>query len=101
MPEDRIASIARIAHVDAGEWLLLIEAEQARGEARKAYGSLVKRLGIAALLALASVPGMASVSHIDAGTAYYVRGLRRLARFLHRAFAPPSRSDDHAGMLAL
>ncbi len=56
MPTDQIARIARIAHLDGGEWLLLIEAEQAKGEARKAYGSLIKRLGIAALLGIALVP---------------------------------------------
>jgi DNA-binding transcriptional regulator YdaS (Cro superfamily) len=60
VPEDRIAEIARVAHADAGEWRLLIEAEQARGEARKAYGLLVKRLGIAALLAIATAPAMAA-----------------------------------------
>lgn len=60
MPEDQIARIARVAHGDPGEWLLLIEAEQARGEARKAYGTLVKRLGIAALLAIATAPAMAA-----------------------------------------
>jgi hypothetical protein len=60
MPEDRIAILARLAHADAGEWLILIEAEQARGEARKAYGSLIKRLGIAALLGLVCLPAMAS-----------------------------------------
>lgn len=60
MPQERIAEIARIAHVDAGEWMLLIEAEQAKGEAKKAYGSLVKRLGIAALLGMMATPAWAS-----------------------------------------
>lgn len=60
VPEDRIAQIARVAHEDAADWLVLIEAEQAKGEARKAYGSLVKRLGIAALLAVVALPATAS-----------------------------------------
>lgn len=72
IPEDRIAQIARIAQVDAGEWLILIEAEQARGEARTAYGKLVKRLGLAALLALAVAPVLASTSQNPAGNVYYV-----------------------------
>lgn len=59
-PAERIAEFARIAHMDPAEWVVLVEAEQTKGEARKAYGSLVKRLGIAALVALASVPAMAS-----------------------------------------
>lgn len=60
LPAERIAEIARIAQVDPGEWVLLIEAEQATGEAKKAYGSLVKRLGIAALLGLLATPAWAS-----------------------------------------
>lgn len=59
MPQEQITRIARVAHVDGGEWLILIEAEQAKGETRKAYSGLVKRLGIAAVLAVLSVPGMA------------------------------------------
>lgn len=59
-PAERIAEFARIAHLDPAEWVVLVEAEQAKGEARKAYSSLVKRLGIAALLAIASVPALAS-----------------------------------------
>jgi transcriptional regulator with XRE-family HTH domain len=62
VPAERIAELARIGHVDAGEWLILIEAEQAGGEARKAYGSLAKRLGLAALLALLAAPALASQS---------------------------------------
>lgn len=34
IPEDRIASLARLAHLDAGEWLVLVEAEQAQIEQR-------------------------------------------------------------------
>jgi len=101
MPNEQIARIARLAHLDAGEWVLLIEAEQNTGEAGKAYGSLVKRLGIAALLDLASVPGMASISHIPTGTAYYVNRLRRLARFLRVASLLPTDGAEHADMLAL
>lgn len=60
LPAERIAEIARIAHLDPGEWVILIEAEQAKGEARKAYSSLVKRLGIAALLTITTLPALAS-----------------------------------------
>ena len=88
LPAERIAELARIAQVDAGEWLVLIEAEQAKGEARKAYSSLVRRLGIAALLALAASPGIAGTSHIPADPAYYVNVVRklltRLARMVYR-----------------
>ena len=102
IPEDRIATLARLAHLDAGEWLLLVEAEQARGEARKAYGSLVKRLGIAALLAIVSAPVLASTSHITAGTAYYVRVRRLVARFLHAVFGSSATgAPRYADVLAL
>ncbi len=60
MPDDQIARIARIANSDAGEWLVLIESEQAKGEAKKAYGSLVRRLGIAALLAMLATTSQAA-----------------------------------------
>lgn len=81
MPQERIAEIARIARVDAGEWIVLIEADQTNGETRKAYGTLVKRLGIAALLGIICVPGMASDFAITRGLSImstlvkYFRGL--------------------------
>lgn len=58
--EELIAQLAEMAHEDAGEWLLLVRAERSTGQARKAYGSLVRRLGLAALLAIATAPAMAA-----------------------------------------
>lgn len=59
LPTERIAELARIAHLDAGEWVVLVEAEQSKGEAKKTYGLLAKRLGIAALLGLFTTPAWA------------------------------------------
>lgn len=96
MPEEQIARLARIAQADAGDWLVLIEAEQARGEARKAYGTLVKRLGIAALLSMAAMPVWAgnNAQHVgsmalDSATSFMValsimRNIRRYSRRLSR-----------------
>lgn len=105
MPGDWIAKIARAAHQDPGEWLLLIESEQAHGEARKAYSGLVKRLGIAALLAVLSVPGMAGnfaengsqclLCQFKAGVNYC---RRRLAWFLSTL---ARRSESYAPLPAL
>lgn len=88
LPQEQIARIARLAHVDSGEWLVLIEAEQAKGEARKAYASLVKRLGIAAVMAIATAPAMAAhfaysgllMPIMSAGRTTLTRLLRTLAR---------------------
>lgn len=99
IPAERVAEIARIGHLDPAEWVVLVEAEQAKGEARKAYSSLVKRLGIAALLAIVTVPALASVSHITAGTAYYVRVRRLVTRLL--GSLERRRSLPHAALLAL
>lgn len=99
MPAERIAEVARIAQVDSGEWMLLVESEQAKGEARKAYSSLVKRLGIAALLALWSVPGMASTSYnLPVLPIMSVR--KSLARFLAWCRFT-NRSEHHADLLPL
>lgn len=60
MPLDQAARIAKVAHLDAGEWVALVGAEQGTGDAKAAFGSIVKRLGIAALLALATAPAAAA-----------------------------------------
>lgn len=104
MPEDQIARIARIAQADPGDWLVLIEAEQARGEARKAYGSLVKRLGIAALLGLFTLPaaaqgGTGAISCNQAGNPYYV-AVRRLLNAT-RGLLKRRRIAVHGPLLAL
>ncbi|MDQ3525127.1 MAG: helix-turn-helix domain-containing protein [Chloroflexota bacterium] len=49
LPDDRIAQIARIARVDAGEWLVAIHADQSTGDARKGLQSVLRRLGVAAM----------------------------------------------------
>lgn len=98
-PAERIAEVARIAHLDPAEWVVLVEAEQAKGEARKAYTSLVKRLGIAALLAIVCSPALASISHITTGNAYYVRARRLVTRLL--GTLERRRSLPHADLLAL
>lgn len=100
IPEDRIASLARLAHLDAGEWLLLVEAEQARGEARKAYGLLVKRLGIAALLAIATAPAMACHFAYSGLLMNIMSAVRAFARRLVPVFTP-ARMPRHAYLLAL
>jgi transcriptional regulator with XRE-family HTH domain len=55
LPDERIAQIARIAHLDPGEWLVAIHAEQSSGEARKGLQSVLKRLGVAAMHIMSSV----------------------------------------------
>jgi hypothetical protein len=107
-PQERIAEVARIAHQDAGDWLVLIEAEQARGEAKKAYGSLARRLGIAALLALLCAPVLASTNaagspaiRINPAYCLLCSTLRHLARFLITRFQTSTRRISHGQMLAL
>lgn len=58
--DDKIAQLAEWAGDDPGDWMLLLRAERAEGKARKAYAGLVRRLGIAALLAIVAGPAMAS-----------------------------------------
>lgn len=54
MPKERIAQTARIAGLDAGEWLIAIEAEQATGDVKKGLQNVLKRLGIAAMHIMSS-----------------------------------------------
>lgn len=100
MPAERVAELARIAHLDAGEWLLLVEAEQSHGEARKAYGALVKRLGIAALLAIVTGPAMAS-HFVYSGLVMPIMSAVRRALTGNRQTLERRRSADHAPMPAL
>lgn len=90
--EERIAQLAEMADEDAGDWLLIVRAERSTGDAKKAYRSLAKRLGIAALLGLVAMPVMASpgavVGHVvglDIGILFepimhYAKSRYRLAR---------------------
>lgn len=98
--EDRIAQIAEANGDHPGEILLLVRAERATGPAAKAYGSLVERLGLAAILALAAFPALASISQKTPGCLYYVTRLARLARFLTRSKFLTTR-NAHGHMLAL
>lgn len=78
MPNERIRQIAKIAHQDAGPWLLLINAEQEGGELGREWAKLAKRLGAAvAMLVVAALPlpskaSIASDFAINGGNAHYV-----------------------------
>ncbi len=64
LSDERIAQIAKLGKLDAGAWTVLVNAEQAKGEARKSWATVIKRLGIASLLALlVTFPVAAKVSH--------------------------------------
>lgn len=49
--DDDIAHLAKLAHEDGGQWLLLIHAEQAHGPAAKEWASLLRKFGAAAAVA--------------------------------------------------
>lgn len=53
MPLERIAEIAKIAGENADDWKILLRAEQSTGEEKKTWENVVRRLGIAAAIALA------------------------------------------------
>jgi len=55
MPKDKVMAAAKLAHLDAGAWWLLIERDQATGDVRRTIDGLVKRLGIAATVALCAI----------------------------------------------
>ena len=63
--EDRIAQLAELAGEDAGGWLLLMKAERTEGRTKKAYQSLVKQLGIAAMLGIVLMPGSVYATHLS------------------------------------
>lgn len=46
IPDERIRQLAKIAKVDAGEWLLLIHMEAAPGELGREWRKLAIRLGV-------------------------------------------------------
>jgi hypothetical protein len=54
LPDDRIAQLARIARVDAGEWLVAIHADQASGDARKGLQLEMRRARPTRVLRFAS-----------------------------------------------
>lgn len=85
--EKHLRSMCRMAGLDPAEWWLAVQADSAPEAIRGKVHAMLVRAGIAALLAIASAPGMASASHIHAGTAYYVR--RRLLTLLNRCGFPP------------
>ncbi|WP_169380610.1 helix-turn-helix domain-containing protein [Thermomonas fusca] len=63
LSDERIAQIAKLGKLDAGAWTVLVNAEQARGEAKKSWASIIKRLGIASLLGLlVTFPSLAYTS---------------------------------------
>ena len=78
LPEARVRELARMAHVDEAEWWLAVQADSAPEAMKARLRSVLARAGIAALLALASLPGMASDFAVKSGSVYYVR--RWLAR---------------------
>lgn len=46
IPDDRIQQLARIAKVDAGEWMVLIRMEAAPGDLGREWRKLAIRLGV-------------------------------------------------------
>ena len=64
LPEDRVRQLARIAQVDWAEWWLLIHAEVAPSEVRSRVMAVLQRAGIAALVAIALVPGTGYAAHL-------------------------------------
>lgn len=53
--EDNIATLAQMAREDAGEWLVRVRAQRTEGEARRAWEDVVRRLGVAATVALCAI----------------------------------------------
>lgn len=93
--DDRIAQLARLAHEDAGSWLVQIHAEQADGEAGKAWAALAKRLAaaaacvmVAAGFQLAPAPAQAFDSAAVSPQMYIMSTRRRLAAWIRAVFTP-------------
>ena len=57
--EDKIAQLAELAGDDPGELLVRVRIERSSGKAREAWVHNLARLGIPAVLALATLPAMA------------------------------------------
>lgn len=57
MPKDKVIAAAKLAHLDPGDWWLLIERDQTSGDVRRTIDGIVKRLGIAAAVALCAIGG--------------------------------------------
>lgn len=55
MPQEHAVAAAKIAHLDPGEWWLLIELEQSTGEVRRSIGAIARRLGLTATVALCAI----------------------------------------------
>lgn len=91
------ARIADLAGVPLAQVLGVVGEARALSKDEKAVW---RRLAVAALLAIVSMPGMASTSQNPASTAYYVRLRRLLARFLTGSQARTERID-HAHLLAM
>lgn len=109
LPEDRVRELARLAHVDAAEWWLAIQSDNAPEAMKPRVRAVLARLGIAAVLAIVASPavareslaGIGTTSCNTASTAYYVS--RRVAGWLLRCVfrLTTRRKRAHAYLLAL
>lgn len=73
--DDHIATLAKLAHEDEGDWIVTLRASWATGEARRAWAALARRLGTAALvLTLMPFRADAYFAGVFDGTASQVRG---------------------------
>lgn len=101
MPDERIAQLCAMAHIEPAEWLARLHAERAASAVeRRAWMSILERLrpaaavaGLAMLLGLGSQADAKPLNSKDnfAGTAYYVQRLRRwLATLRPRPLAASS-----------
>lgn len=60
LPEERVRELARIAHVDEAEWWLAVQSDSAPEAMKPKLRAVLHKAGIAALLAIAAGPAMAS-----------------------------------------
>lgn len=83
--DERIVQLARIAGIEAGPYLVGVHAEHAGGAAGRAWAALARRLGTAAVLALAVLPQpSASAPDLSAQSIHYANKLAWWLRMLFR-----------------
>lgn len=101
LPEERVRELARVAHVDEAAWWLAVQSDKAPEGMKPQLRTLLHRAGIAALLALFTLPALASISQNPASTAYYVNLARRMLDRLLTILYRRTRKRHRAYLLAM